>query len=161
MPAKVTQLSVEGLRTTARKLQKHDAARKAASVRATVAEENNDRASSAFVRLANRCRGAASSAIQGGDGTYIYREYRSGLKSGLISGYDRLLTGGDPSHVAKLHQPNDLEVAIKDLTFGGSEITNPMIGALVTCGSISIMHKLGGGGSYIAEPPVASSSARA
>ena len=161
MPAKVTQLSVEGLRTSARKAQKVDVARENAAVRAEIAEESGTSQSNAFVRLANRARSGISSAMGGNttpssDTTHVYREYSSGIKLGILGLYDKALTGGDHAHCAKLHQSRDLDIAIRDLTFGSVPVTNPLVGAFLTAGSISLTHKLGGGGGGLPATPAPS-----
>ena len=104
MPAKVTQLSVEGLHASTRKSAKVSVARENQEVRATLAEESGASAgrSNALVRLAGRVRSGITSSVVGNPSSdaHVYREFSGGLKVGIIGLYDRALTGGDNAHCA-------------------------------------------------------------
>ena len=146
MPAKVSKVTTASLREAADHRKRVGKAQEASEVRAEVAEQQDSGQGPAFFRLVGRvCKNAVSRATAGPSGgdAHVYSEWLAGAKIAGINGYDRIITGGDPTHVAKLASSRDLDVAVRALTGGIGGIESPLLGLVLTAGSITSLHKLG------------------
>ena len=143
MLAKVTKLSSASVREAAEHRKRVAKAEESADVRAEVASSSEDGGAAVF-RLLGKARAAVGRTAGPSSEGHVYSEWLASLKIGGIAAYDRVLTGGDKNHILKLHNSQDIDIAVRELAGGLGGVRSPLVGLALTAGSISTLHKLGG-----------------